>query len=108
MLIDLSKPVVTLEIAPQLNQEAGIFTTDAKTVYSFTAADGLSGVKSLEYSTNGKDFQPYSKPFQLEPGRHVIMGRAVDHAGNESVGMTGEWITGSDENYLEVEVSPAQ
>jgi hypothetical protein len=70
------------------------------------AADGLSGVKSIEYSTDGKVYVPYSKPFRLPPGRHTIRCRATDHAGNQSTKMTGEWITGTDEDSLEVEVTP--
>jgi hypothetical protein len=104
----LTPPLVTLHIDPLPEQEAGIFTSKADARFTITAQDGLSGVKSIEVSTNtnGKNFRPYTKSFSLPAGKHVIRCRAIDRANNESSRMTGEWITGSDEDFLEISVLP--
>jgi hypothetical protein len=102
--IDLTPPVVTLEIDPMPEQEAGVFTASGDARYTLKATDGLSGVKSIEFSTDGKEFQTYRKPFALSPGRQVLHCRATDRAGNTSTKMTGEWITGSDDDSLELNV----
>jgi hypothetical protein len=104
--IDLTPPVVTLVIAPLPEQEAGIFTAKTDSVYTLTVADTLSGVKTIEYSTDGRQYASYTKPFKLSPGRHDLRCRATDRAGNESRAMTGEWITGSREELLEANVLP--
>ena len=67
----------------------------------------LAGVKAIEYSTVGNQYVPYTKPFTLPPGRHVLRCRATDRAGNISSAMTGEWITGSSEEFFEINVLPA-
>lgn len=104
--IDLTPPVVTLDIDPLPEQEAGIFTAKGEANYRLKAVDVLSRVASIEVSTDGKSFEPYTKPFTLLPGRHVLRCRATDHAGNKSKAMTGEWITGGDEDSLELNVLP--
>ena len=104
--IDLTPPVVTLEIDPLPEQEAGIFTAKGDASYTFTAVDGLSSMKSIEVSIDGTRYAPYTKPLTLSPGRHVLRCRATDHAGNKSSAMTGEWITGSNEDFLEINVLP--
>jgi hypothetical protein len=102
--IDLTPPVVTLEIDPLPEQEAGVFTASGDARYTLKATDGLSGVKSIEFSIDGKVYQTYKKPFSLLPGRQVLHCRATDRAGNISTKMTGEWITGTDDDALELNV----
>jgi len=102
--IDLTPPVVTLEIDPLPEQEAGIFTATGDATYTFKAADGLSGVSSIEIATDGKTYTPYTKPFTLPAGRHVLRCRATDRAGNQSKAITGEWISGGAETSLELTV----
>jgi len=106
--IDLSPPQVTLDISPLPEQEAGFFTATVDTIYTVKAVDHLSGVQSIEVATNGVDYSTYTEPFTLPPGRHVIKCRVTDHAGNKSTAITGEWITGTDTDSLEVNVLPAQ
>jgi hypothetical protein len=102
--IDLSPPVVSLEIAPLPKQEAGNYTTSIDTQYAVTATDNLSGVKSIELSTDGTRFVPYVQPFKLPKGRHILRCRATDRAGNVSHTMTGGWITGNAAKSLDVTV----
>jgi hypothetical protein len=104
--VDLTPPVVTLVIDPLPEQEAGIFTAKAGTRFTVKVNDTLSGAKSVEYSTDGNRYLPYIKPFTLPPGRHTLRCRATDRAGNQSRSMTGEWITGSAQDSLEVNVLP--
>jgi hypothetical protein len=102
--IDLSPPVVSLEISPLPKQEAGNYTASVDTQYAVTATDNLSGVKSIELSTDGMRFVPYVQPFRLPKGRHILRCRATDRAGNVSQTMTGGWITGNAAKSLDVTV----
>lgn len=54
------------------------------------ATDNYSGVKSVEYSTNGSDWQPYKDGILLDkPGAAQIKYRAVDNLGNKSENLSG-------------------
>jgi len=47
------------------------------------ATDARSGVDHIEYSLDGSPWKTYSGPFTLDgPGRHVLVFRAIDVAGN--------------------------
>jgi hypothetical protein len=104
--IDLTPPTVTLRLDPLPEQEAGIFTVKGNLRCTIQADDVLSGVKEIEVSTDGTRFKSYTAPFTLAPGKYLIRCRATDRAGNKSSAMTGEWITGSSSDKLEISVLP--
>lgn len=54
------------------------------------ATDNYSGVKSVEYSTNGSDWQPYKDGIVLDkPGAAQLKYRAIDNLGNKSENLSG-------------------
>lgn len=54
------------------------------------ATDNYSGTKSLEYSTNGSDWQPYKDGIVLDKvGATQLKYRAVDNLGNKSENLSG-------------------
>lgn len=54
------------------------------------ATDNFSGVKTVEYSTNGSDWQPYKDGIILDkPGAAQLKYRAVDNLGNKSENLSG-------------------
>lgn len=54
------------------------------------ATDNYSGVKSVEYSTNGSDWQPYKDGILLDkPGAAQLKYRAIDNLGNKSENLSG-------------------
>ncbi|MFZ5629389.1 MAG: OmpL47-type beta-barrel domain-containing protein [Spirochaetota bacterium] len=54
------------------------------------ATDNFSGVKSVEYSTNGSDWQPYKDGIVLDkPGAAQLKYRAIDNLGNKSENLSG-------------------
>ncbi len=54
------------------------------------ATDNYSGVKSVEYSTNGSDWQPYKDGIVLDkPGAAQLKYRAIDDLGNKSENLSG-------------------
>jgi hypothetical protein len=54
------------------------------------ATDNYSGVKSVEYSTNGSDWQPYKDGIVLDKaGAAQLKYRAIDNLGNKSENLSG-------------------
>jgi hypothetical protein len=54
------------------------------------ATDNYSGVKSVEYSVNGSDWQPYKDGIILDkPGAAQLKYRAFDNLGNKSENLSG-------------------
>jgi len=54
------------------------------------ATDNYSGVKSVEYSANGSDWQPYKDGIVLDkPGAAQLKYRAIDNLGNKSENQSG-------------------
>ena len=48
---------------------------------SFATSDATSGVASVRYRLDGADWQPYSTPFSVGDGHHVLESSATDVAG---------------------------
>jgi hypothetical protein len=54
------------------------------------ATDNYSGVKTVEYSANGTEWQPYKDGIVLDkPGAAQLKYRAVDNLGNKSENLSG-------------------
>ncbi|MGW3350938.1 OmpL47-type beta-barrel domain-containing protein [Nonomuraea rubra] len=52
-----------------------------------TASDVGSGLDTVEYSLDGQPFAAYTQPLSVnQPGAHTLSYRAIDKAGNMSVG----------------------
>lgn len=92
--IDLTPPAIEMKTEPLLTQLGGVYYATPATLFSLTASDDLSGVKSIEIKTDGGEFRPYSAPFQLPVGTHRIECRAVDNAGNEELTIGGAVLSG--------------
>lgn len=103
--IDAVPPTIKLNIQPEIDQEGGLYKATRATSFAVTAADELSGVKSLEISIDGADFTPYTKPFKLSVGTHEIRCRATDYAGNVGMTMNSDSFThGGGTNALQLTI----
>ncbi|RIW46045.1 DUF1349 domain-containing protein [Micromonospora endophytica] len=77
--IDATAPVSTAAFAPA-NDEGW---HDGTVPVVLTATDAGSGVKLLEWSLDGDDWQPYTAPVEVSgDGAHELLYRATDKAGN--------------------------
>ena len=92
--IDITSPVIELITTPPIDQEAGVYTASADTLFAIKATDEFAPIKSVEISIDGKDFISYKKPFKLSPGKHQIRCKVSDAAGNTSNILTGEHLSG--------------
>ena len=59
-------------------------------------------MRSFEVSIDSGPYNIQSEPFGLAPGRHELRARARDAAGNVSVMITGEVLTGGDTECVTV------
>ena len=87
VLVDNTPPTFGFElsVAPYQERKGAdgepVYPADAK-VY-LTAQDGLTGIRSLQYSLNGKPLTSYTKPFGgLERGKNRLLVRVEDLVGN--------------------------
>ena len=82
--IDKSPPE---EFIPTIEPE-GISDTPTPTVY-FVTSDATSGIKHYEVRVDDGEYVVAESPYQLpaqRSGTHVVTVKAVDHAGNETIG----------------------
>lgn len=105
--IDLTPPSIELKTKPFLKQLGGLYYARPDTLFSIAAFDELSGVRSIEVSTDGGKFAPYERPFTLPSGSHGIRCRAADAAGNSNDVMGGQCLTGGDSRVVSVEIRAA-
>ena len=62
-----------------------------KRLVTINAIDEDSGIKKLLYSFDGQNFQPYTKPLQLDPSKQsIVYAYADDNVGNRSPVVTYE------------------
>jgi alpha-tubulin suppressor-like RCC1 family protein len=62
---------------------APTISNDSSTV-TITGTDAESGVKEVDYSVDGGEYQKYTEPFTLEAGSHTVKAKTIDNAGNTS------------------------
>ena len=81
--VDRTAPTVIITRAPD-----EVWSNESVTV-TITATDSLSGVASIEYTTNGVDYLPYNPPLVIDTdGITTIAARAFDQAGNEGTAVS--------------------
>ncbi len=84
--IDGIKPTVDIkESIPYIVINNKVYAKK-ETVFTITAADGQSGIKTVLVKTDGApDFVPYVEPLTFgTSGEHIIEAKAIDNVGNES------------------------
>ncbi len=102
--IDVTPPTIKLVTNPIIDQEGGLYFATQATVFAIEAHDELSGVKTVEISTDGINFTPYREPFKLAPGRYEIKCRAIDVAGNRNTFITYRPVSSDNKEVIEIEV----
>jgi hypothetical protein len=78
--VDSTAPSLAVDPASGTAGENGWFVSQA--ALGASAADGGSGLASLEYSIDGGPVAPYSGPLTLGDGAHTVVFTATDQAGN--------------------------
>ncbi len=84
VFVDLTAPTTEAKFSDDkfFKDEGGIFV-GLKSSVSLVSQDNLSGVASIEYSTDGVTFVPYGKPIAFETaGKQTIYYRSSDRVGN--------------------------
>ena len=87
VIIDTTSPVIsTLLSKPLINvNDKNFVSVKDNTKLSMVAIDEYSGVKGIEYSINGGEYETYTVPIILNtPGDKNILIRSVDNLGNTS------------------------
>ncbi len=102
--IDLSAPVTRLITDPPLEQEGGVYFAQPETEFRLEATDRGSGVASVELSFGDGKYVAYRGPFKLPEGSHDLRCRATDAAGNQSIVMQGESLSGGSTSALSIEI----
>jgi hypothetical protein len=97
-----SKPLPSSQ--PPLDQAGGDYTARRGTLFQLLGRDPRSGVARIEYQINGGEYQIYTGPFTLPPGRHSVAARVTDRAGNVNSVISGEMVTGGETTSLIVTV----
>nr|WP_276353683.1 DUF5689 domain-containing protein [Cohnella sp. YIM B05605] len=79
--IDKTAPVVSYE------GTASFYQTDSSVNLTVSAADGLSGVKSVRYALDGAAIASVesNSPLAMSAGAHTLQVTAADNAGNQAV-----------------------
>lgn len=84
VFVDLT-PATTEAKFSELNyfkDEGGIYV-GLNSLITLASQDNLSGIASLEYSWDGSNYSPYTKPIAVEKnGRQTLFFRSVDKVGN--------------------------
>ncbi|MBY8874240.1 DUF1080 domain-containing protein [Micromonospora sp. PLK6-60] len=79
---DTTPPSTSAEVTGEKNADGAYVGTATVTV---TAADGGSGVDTIETSLDGQPYATYTAPLAVnQPGEHTVSYRATDKAGNTS------------------------
>lgn len=84
VFVDLTAPSTEVKFSDEwsFKDVTGLYL-GTKSTLSLSAQDNLSGVATIEYSNDGKNFLPYSKPITFENnGPQSIYYRSVDRVGN--------------------------
>jgi hypothetical protein len=102
--IDTTPPTLELSSHPPLDQAGGEYSVSSGALFSLRADDAGSGVAQIEYQVDGGDFQIYDQPFSLTPGRHIVVARATDCAGNVGSIISGPMISGGETTAVVVTV----
>ncbi|HEV8595865.1 MAG TPA: CARDB domain-containing protein [Thermoplasmata archaeon] len=74
--------VVLDDAAPVTTSSPGDGTYPAGTAFALTAADSGAGAASTEYSLDGLALRPYSAPFVIPEGTHILRYRSTDRLNN--------------------------
>ncbi len=84
--LDKTPPDAVLTSDQKAIQIGGVDFVNSNYNFSITAQDRLSGVKSIEYSVDGGEYQAYSAVFAIPGpnGMHKIEYKSTDNVGNES------------------------
>ena len=70
---------------PRIYNDGSIDYAPNTASFVLSAEDNESNLKEIQYSVDGSDFKVYTEPIKfLTEGRHIIVYRAIDKAGNIS------------------------
>jgi hypothetical protein len=85
VFVDLTHPTTEAKFPDNKfykEESGGIFVALNSTV-SLVSQDNLSGVASIEYSWDGKQFSPYTRPIDItKPGKQTLYFHGTDRVGN--------------------------
>jgi hypothetical protein len=84
LFVDMTPPTTEAKFLDDRSYKdaSGTYIAQGSTV-SLVSQDNLSGVASIEYSWDGKQFTPYTQPIPVEkPGKQLLYFHATDRVGN--------------------------
>lgn len=86
VFVDLSAPVTEAKLKEDKSyrsEKDNLTYVALNSSVTLSSQDNLSGVASIEYSWDGTNFSPYSKPIAVEKaGRQTLFFRSIDRVGN--------------------------
>jgi hypothetical protein len=79
--VDSEKPTLTVNVKGSTSDH---YTYSTDVVISASGTDATSGLARIEYSDNGGSWITYADPITFTSGKHTVVLRSVDNAGNAS------------------------
>lgn len=87
--VDATPPLTTLVMNGKKAAPADVLYRRETATVTLNSADGLSGVRTIAYQLDGKEWKDYTTPIQLKGDKeHKISFRSIDNVGNEESAQT--------------------